>query len=309
MKKCMVIFSIILCTILSSCTLPGLTSPTSPTNHLEEDIFNRFYDNDGEQADLLFEQIIQSLENHDAQALKDLFSLSTCTAVENIEDDISKLLKYYNGEMVSFKRYGPGSEATKEGTSKRKEIFASYDVTTTEAEYRIAFRFCTVDSDNSDNIGLYSFYIIEAENSDRNFAYWGNDEWIVGINIEPAIQEIPVNIFVPDENAENFNTIPTVIYEQDADQIITLLIEQSMLEDGIALNTIELNGTQLNLDFNQRFLDQLNSCGTSGERMLIGTVVNTFLSVYEAETVYITVDGEIMESGHVIYDFPIGFIE
>lgn len=305
----MVIFCIILCTILSSCTLPGLTSPTSPTNYMEEDIFNRFYDNDGEQTDLLFEQIIQSLENHDVSNLKNLFSVWACNTADNLDEDINDLLEFYNGEMVSFKRYGPGSHAVKEGNSKRKEIFASYDVTTTEAKYRIAFRFCTVDSDNSDTIGLYSFYIIEAENSDRNFAYWGNDEWIVGINIEPAIQEIPVNIFVPDENAENFHTIPTVIPEQDADQIVALLIEQSVLDEGITLNSIELSGTQLNLDFNQAFLDQLYTYGTAGERMMIGCVVNTFLSAYNAETVYITVNGETMESGHVIYDFPMEFFE
>lgn len=125
----------------------------------------------------------------------------------------------------------------------------------------------------------------------------------------PQQNQIPLNIFTPDENAENFNTIPTIIDELDAALIVELLIEHSMLEDGIQLNSIKLDKTQLNLDFNQQFLDQLNSCGTGGERMLIGTVVNTFLSVYEAETVYITVDGEIMESGHVIYDFPIGFIE
>ena len=120
---------------------------------------------------------------------------------------------------------------------------------------------------------------------------------------------IPVNVFVPDENAVSFETIPTVISKLDAEQILDLLIEYGMLNEGIKLNNIALEGTQLNLDFNRTFLEQLNTYGTTGERMMIGSVVNTFLSVYDADTVYITVEGEIMESGHVIYDFPIGFIK
>ena len=49
--------------------------------------------------------------------------------------------------------------------------------------------------------------------------------------------------------------------------------------------------------------------GTSGERMVIGSVVNTLIANYEVETVSITVEGDIWESGHVIYDSPMGFFE
>jgi spore germination protein GerM len=125
--------------------------------------------------------------------------------------------------------------------------------------------------------------------------------------VETTVPAIPLNIFVPDDNAESFSTIPTVIDLLDANLILSLLTEYSMLDEGIMLNSIELTGTQLNLDFNQAFLDQLCTYGTAGERMMIGCVVNTFLSAYDAETVYITVNGEIMESGHVIYDFPLEF--
>ena len=125
----------------------------------------------------------------------------------------------------------------------------------------------------------------------------------------PTEGSIPLNIFVPDENAENFSTIPTVIEVLDGALILEMLIKNSMLNEDISLNSAELLDSRLNLDFNQAFLDQLLTYGTAGERMMIGCVVNTYLSAYEAETVYITVNGEIMESGHVIYDFPMEFYE
>ena len=125
----------------------------------------------------------------------------------------------------------------------------------------------------------------------------------------PTEVSLPLNIFVPDENAESFYTIPTIIDVLDAELILKMLIDNSILNEDIALNSAELVDSQLNLDFNQAFLDQLLTYGTAGERMMIGCVVNTYLSIYEAETVYITVNGEIMESGHVIYDFPMKFFE
>ena len=125
----------------------------------------------------------------------------------------------------------------------------------------------------------------------------------------PTEVSLPMNIYIPDENAENFNTFPTTIDTLDADMILEMLIENSILNEDIQLNSAELLDSQLNLDFNQAFLDQLMTYGTAGERMMIGCVVNTYLSIYEAETVYITVNGEIMESGHVVYDFPMEFFE
>lgn len=150
----------------------------------EADVFNRNFNTDSEQADYIFEQIINALENKDALALKALFSDSTVASIGNFEEDIHTLVNFYEGEMVFYKRYGPGSHAYKEGTTQAKDIFASFDITTNLTKYRLAIRFCAVDSEKPENIGLYSLYIIKAENSDLAFAYWGNDVWNVGINIE-----------------------------------------------------------------------------------------------------------------------------
>lgn len=126
---------------------------------------------------------------------------------------------------------------------------------------------------------------------------------------ETNIKEIPLNIFIPNENADGFETIPTVIDTADAQTVLNMLIEHSMLNSDIKLNAAERIDRQLNLDFNQAFANQLCSYGTAGERMMMGCVVNTFLSVCDADCVYITVDGKILESGHVIYDFPMEFFE
>ena len=44
---------------------------------------------------------------------------------------------------------------------------------------------------------------------------------------------------------------------------------------------------------------------TSGEYVILGSVVNTFLTAYDADAIIITVDGEVLETGHSVYDQPL----
>ena len=107
------------------------------------------------------------------------------------------------------------------------------------------------------------------------------------------------------DNADGFLYEDTAVPEISCGTVLSALIEAGVLPDSVSINSFTSEGMQLNIDFNQAFYDYLCTMGTAGERMLIGSVVNTFLNAFEAESVFLTSEGEIMESGHVIYDFPI----
>lgn len=111
-----------------------------------------------------------------------------------------------------------------------------------------------------------------------------------------------------DDNAEKLLPKEVSVPEINETVVIGQLIAAGVLRDGIAVNSIRKNGTQLEIDFNQDFADLVCSMGTSGEYIIVGSTVNTFLSAYEAQSVFFTVNGEILESGHVIYDFPMEFM-
>jgi hypothetical protein len=150
----------------------------------ENDMFNRYYNTDSDQADAMFQAIVSAIESQDSVMLKALFSEYAADTAVNLDDQILYLFDFYEGEMVSFCRYGPGSHAIKEGNKYVKEIFSSYDIQTTSGEYRMAVIFYTIDSSNPKNIGLFSIYIIKSEDSNLDYAYWGEDIWDVGINVE-----------------------------------------------------------------------------------------------------------------------------
>ena len=120
---------------------------------------------------------------------------------------------------------------------------------------------------------------------------------------------VKFTIYTPNENVDGFNETVIVIDELTAQNVVDELIKEDVLNEGITVNSERLEGSQLFLDFNAAFRDQLLTYGTTGEMMMIGGTVNTFLSAYGAESVTVTVDGEIVESGHVVYDFPIEFME
>ena len=94
-----------------------------------------------------------------------------------------------------------------------------------------------------------------------------------------------------------------------ARRILDAWIELHVLPNDVEILSINREEKHITIDFNHAFKDLICTMGTSGERMVIGSVVNTLIANYDVETVSITVEGDSWESGHVIYDSPMGFFE
>ena len=118
-----------------------------------------------------------------------------------------------------------------------------------------------------------------------------------------------IYVYIPNETLDGFCSVETIIPELSPCYIIEALIEAKVLTKDVSINSISMEDSKLYLDFNEGFNKQLNSFGTTGEWCYMGSIVNTFLYAYRANYVLITVNGQIVESGHVIYDFPMRYYE
>lgn len=116
-------------------------------------------------------------------------------------------------------------------------------------------------------------------------------------------------LYLPNETGDGFVTQSSTMNNLDHDGILLLLMVNGAINEGVAANSCKREGTQLHLDMNQAFLDQLISAGADGERMVLGSVVNTFLSAYNCETVLLTVGGETINTGNNTYDSPFTLFE
>ena len=109
-------------------------------------------------------------------------------------------------------------------------------------------------------------------------------------------------VYYSDQHAETLLSKKVLVPEINEETIINELIGMKVLNRKVDLNCCtekkEEDKVFLALDFNEAFQEQLNRSGTTGYRMLLGCVVNTFLSAFRYDSLCMTVNGQTIESGH-----------
>lgn len=131
------------------------------------------------------------------------------------------------------------------------------------------------------------------------------------VSLEPsAAPAISVTLYKGDDNAEYVIPVECEIAEQSPQAIADKLVELGVFSAAVTANSFTVdNSNVIHLDMGQDFAAQIFSSGTAGEHIMVGSLVNSFISVYEADAVLITVDGKPFESGHAIYDYALSFFE
>lgn len=124
---------------------------------------------------------------------------------------------------------------------------------------------------------------------------------------EATVISVSFTAYRGNENADGLLSREVQVPEITPSAVLSALIDDGVVPSSVSVLSLIQKEQQLQIDFNDAFLQHLCSMGTAGETMLIGSVVNTFLSAYEAQSVIITVNGDILESGHTIYDFPLTY--
>ena len=139
------------------------------------------------------------------------------------------------------------------------------------------------------------------------------------------LEQMEVTLYLPNESADGFEE-KTETVEASPQGIVDALIAQGALPEGVVVNSFrtESNGTEsqegevvsyqvgdtltIRLDLSEEFSTGINSLGTSGEGMMLGSLVNTMLTAYHADALELTCNGAVLETGHNVYDAPISFM-
>ncbi len=121
--------------------------------------------------------------------------------------------------------------------------------------------------------------------------------------------EIPLTLYYGNDDADTLLTKEITIHVDvlTNETIMAELAKLSVVPSDTKVLSFSSNSVdgkmQLNLDLSEEFGTYVSSMGTSGEYIIMGSVVNTFLKAYEADEIQITVAGNVLESGHQIYDY------
>lgn len=103
-------------------------------------------------------------------------------------------------------------------------------------------------------------------------------------------------------------------------KLVSALIDQGVLHQGVVLNNISFGLSDAKkakdkkevvlLDFSKDLQKQVSSCNANEERLLIGSVADTFLSAYGRELAQITVAGKkLVSPNEVSYTDPISWYD
>lgn len=175
MKKLLLALLVIMM-FFSSCSLGGL----------ELDKKGSFFQDDRAKANNSFERVLNAIQNKDAIALKSLFSNESLKDVEDFDTIANDLFEFFQGDFVSYDDWGGtvAGDGLKEDGQEWYTIQPTYDVKTSEQEYRFAFKEFTVNEFEPDKVGIWSLYVIKkVDDTDPKCAYRGDGKWTPGINI------------------------------------------------------------------------------------------------------------------------------
>lgn len=130
-----------------------------------------------------------------------------------------------------------------------------------------------------------------------------------------APAQMSVTLYLPNDNADGFVTREVTLPREAPQDTMTQLIQSTALAENIMEQLVQAGALPEGvrvlsmeggvLDLSSEFLTFLNTMGTSGEYVVMGSVVNTYLTAFGLDRITITVEGNVPETGHSIYDEPL----
>lgn len=118
---------------------------------------------------------------------------------------------------------------------------------------------------------------------------------------------VSVTLYHSDETAENIVSEAALLPELSAQALVELLSSSGIIAENVIVNSFSIDGGSILLDLSAEFSAGLNQMGSSGEYLMLGSLVNTFLDAFSADSILITVAGHPLETGHAVYDQALRF--
>ncbi len=128
---------------------------------------------------------------------------------------------------------------------------------------------------------------------------------------ESAPAELPapgvtVTLYRGDDQAEKLLPQEATLPELSPQAILDKLMELAVFSEAIPVNSFTVdNYNVIQLDLGESFKTQINAMGTSGEYIMMGSLVNSFLDAFEADSLRLKINGEDLETGHNVYDYDL----
>lgn len=204
-----------------------------------------------------------------------------------------------------------GNSWTLEDGRKREITGTAVEVTVPYGNFKAVE--VTTFGDNYENIDYYAKDIGHIKSV---FKAEGHE---ISSSLESVEQEVPmvqsIRFYYPNLDENTYYYMPTDVEFRTNDitrkRLETVYKEESGIDIASRdLGAVFTENTEINymylgedgmvyIDLNRAFVDEMNA-GAQYESMILQSIANTFGEYYGAEKVYLTIDGENYESGHIV---------
>jgi Domain of unknown function (DUF5104) len=198
-----VFFSVVL---LSSCALVPFGPPDAPATPDTSATPDTLYVDPGQKMVDRMEQIVEAVNDHDAAALKAMFSTRALEQATDIDEGLDYLLSLFpDGGLTSNWWVGPAAERQYKNGQLTEVLLVEYNVSAGGQDYSLFFADFTVNEIiDPNNVGLYALgvtpwpedhhsWIVEAPSTDPFFI------WAESIHADESDENGYPGVFVPGE--------------------------------------------------------------------------------------------------------------
>jgi len=133
--------------LLSSCSL--LPSP-----------HGGFVDTDEQVAAAQMQHIADAVKNHDAAALKKLFSARAREKAADLDGGLAYFVSAFPSGPVTWKTQGTGMTGDNDFPKRASELFGNYEVSANGKAYSLYFDYFSVNDFHPDEVGIYALGIV-----------------------------------------------------------------------------------------------------------------------------------------------------
>ncbi len=122
-------------------------------------------------TDKFLNALLEDSEKGDL-ALEDMFSKTLKDNNDNLSSDIKTLKSLLVGKNVVWKSNGGGTDKSVNHEKVQEKVLYGYFITVDSVEYYLVVAAYTRDTENIDNIGVYSLYFNTRQQEDTEYSKW-----------------------------------------------------------------------------------------------------------------------------------------
>lgn len=113
-------------------------------------------------------------------------------------------------------------------------------------------------------------------------------------------------IYKPDDQAEDLESQRVKVEGMNEKSLLQALKDAEVLKKDIKILSYEKKDKKIAVDFNEAFGTYFKQMGSAEEHLKMQAVAKTFCKNLGADSFSFTVEGEVLETGHQVYEEPIG---